>query len=94
MGYTVDLTIILQILFWLSQPAGMTVDTLMVEESIKIYRESAMLKEVHGEIHGFVTRRGFLDTLRKEEVVQEIIRLLAAYRPRAGVTQGSRAGFA
>ena len=82
MGYIVDITIILEGLFWikLAQPKHPQITGDDVEASFNLYKQSEQQIQVHREIRSFVDRMNFIDAMHPDESHLEVVRLIKAHR--------------
>ena len=82
MGYIVDLTIILEGLFWLklAQPKLPQIIEDDVDASFHLYSQSEQRAQVHQEIRSFVDRMNFIDAMHPDESHVEVVRLIHTHR--------------
>ncbi|KAF8883266.1 hypothetical protein BD779DRAFT_1540396 [Infundibulicybe gibba] len=71
MGYIVDLTIVMQSLFWMVKPGGND-----HESGPPAYEKSGDLARVHGCISEFVTGKTVLKFAQRDHVLDEVVRLI------------------
>ncbi|KAF8883264.1 hypothetical protein BD779DRAFT_1472579 [Infundibulicybe gibba] len=79
MGYIVDLTIVMQSLFWMVKPSGNDneggppVGRALILAALEAYETSGDLARVHGCISEFVTGRTVLEFRQRDHVLDEIV---------------------
>lgn len=82
MGYIVDLTIVMQRLFWImffkSKPCSVTMDEL--EGTFASYNNSEEQKKVHHEIRTYADRMSFIDPANPDSTHDEVKRLIQTHR--------------
>jgi len=82
-AYIVDMTVILQSLFWLIQVQGgkyPDVTPAMLEEAITAFSTADVKADIHREIRLFVERTNFSDRMNRDVTLDKIIELLGKYR--------------
>ena len=78
MAYIVGLTIVMQNLFWISEPwKGHPVTFEQGKKAMAAYISSDLMDIVHGRIGEFTSEKG---VFAKEDVVTEIIQLLEDFK--------------
>jgi len=82
MGYIVDLTIVMQSLFWLMRARGGTgpVRRRLVKLAFNAYYESADKSQVHQEITEFAERTSVLNRTGKDDALDKVIHLINSHR--------------
>ncbi|TDL13542.1 hypothetical protein BD410DRAFT_903273 [Rickenella mellea] len=82
MGYIVDLTIVLETLFWLkaAQPKNPAVSSDDVEAAFSSYNSSEERVKVHREIRSYVDNMSLLDHAHPDNAHDEVLRLIKAHR--------------
>ncbi|TDL28285.1 hypothetical protein BD410DRAFT_834410 [Rickenella mellea] len=82
MGYIVDLTIVLETLFWLkaAQPKNPAVSSDDVEAAFSSYNTSEEKVKVHREIRSYVDNMSLLDHAHPDNAHDEVLRLIKAHR--------------
>ncbi|TDL18413.1 hypothetical protein BD410DRAFT_900864 [Rickenella mellea] len=83
MGYIVDVTIVLEQLFWdkAAQPQKSTVSADDVEKVFGLYADSKeFVEQVHGEIQSYVDSMNLIDTSHPDSTHEEVERLIRAHR--------------
>ncbi|TDL20159.1 hypothetical protein BD410DRAFT_791245 [Rickenella mellea] len=82
MGYIVDLTIVLETLFWLkaAQPNNPAVSSDDVEAAFSLYNSSEERVKVHREIRSYVDNMSLLDHAHPDNAHDEVLRLIKAHR--------------
>jgi len=80
MAYIVGLTIVMQNLFWISEPwKGQPITQEQATQALDIYQNSPLMAEVHDRIRDYASDKGVFETIAKEDVVSEIISLLDTF---------------
>ena len=80
MAYIVDLTLVMQNIFWLVAIRRVPVSRRIVKLSFKSYKESILMSDVHEEIKKHVEGQKVLDQLRRDSTLSKIIELLNGNR--------------
>jgi len=82
MGYIVDLTIVLERLFWLkiAQPKNPKVCLEDVEAAFSLYSDSEEHSQVHREIRVYVDEMSLLDHAHPDNAHEEVLRLIKSHR--------------
>jgi hypothetical protein len=82
MGYIVDLTIVLEGLFWLkvAQPRNRSVSEVDVEAAFDLYNRSEERVKVHREIRGYVDGMSLFDHAHPDNAHDEVQRLIKSHR--------------
>jgi hypothetical protein len=82
MGYIVDLTIVMQSLFWLMQAKGGTRPVLcrLIKLAFKAYSDSPDRTLVHDDIKSYVAGVNFLNMGRRDRVLEKVISLIRTHR--------------
>ncbi|KDQ56679.1 hypothetical protein JAAARDRAFT_194652 [Jaapia argillacea MUCL 33604] len=82
MGYIVDLTIVMQRLFWLTHPADSAPLTKeKVDSTLEEYDNSNEKMEVHNRIVRFVSDAGIFRGMGKDRIFEEVVALIRAHSP-------------
>ena len=76
MAYIVDLTLIMQNVFWFSAIYGVPVTRRLVKLAYVAYEESTVMPNVHQDIKEFVDRQTFLARLQRDDALSKIIDVL------------------
>jgi hypothetical protein len=81
MGYIVDLTIVLEGLFWLkvAQPQNRSISGDDVEAAFNVYNYSEKRVNVHREIRGYVDRMSLFDHAHPDNAHEEVQRLIRSH---------------
>lgn len=82
MGYIVDLTIVMQSLFWLVQAGNGTnaVRPRLLKLAVAAYLESGDRARVHEEIKTFVTSSTAFKIGQKDRVLEKVVQLIHSHR--------------
>ena len=89
MGYIVDLSLVLNILFWLVHDQGTShaVSQQDVAQALKYYTSplndgdtSSLSEGVHRQIRSFVQNLGVIERVRRDHVLDEVVQLINAHR--------------
>ncbi|KIM75628.1 hypothetical protein PILCRDRAFT_78621, partial [Piloderma croceum F 1598] len=76
MAYIVDLTLIMQNVFWLVTIYCVPVSHHIVKLGFKAYKESIVMSNIYKEIKKHVEGQRVLDRLRHDNTLNKIIKLL------------------
>jgi hypothetical protein len=81
MGYIVDLSLVLNILFWLIHDRGTShaVSQQDVAQALKYYT-SSLSEGVHRQIRSFVQNLGIIERVRRDHVLDEVVQLINTHR--------------
>jgi hypothetical protein len=81
MGYIVDLSLVLNILFWLVHDQGTShaVSQQDVAQALTYYT-SSLSEGVHRQIRSFVQKLSPTERVRRDYVLDEVVRLINAHR--------------
>jgi len=81
MGYIVDLSLVLNILFWLVHDQGTShaVSQQDVAQALTHYI-SSLSKGVHRQIRLFVQNLGVIERVKRDNVLDEVVQLINAHR--------------
>jgi len=80
MAYIVDLTLIMQNIFWLVTISHTPVSPRLVKLAYVAYKESIMKTNVHEDIKKHVEEQNVLDRLRRDNALDKIVELLQKNR--------------
>jgi hypothetical protein len=80
MAYIVDLTLIMQNLFWLAVTVRRPVTVRLIKLVIKWYRESPEKARVHSDISEYVRQAGVFDRAKRDTVLDKIVELIGRNR--------------
>ena len=80
MAYIVDLTLIMQNVFWLAATHNVPVSPRLVKFAYVAYKRSIVMPTVHEEIKEYVKGQTFLDRLNRDSALEKIVELLHRYR--------------
>ena len=76
MAYIVDLTLVMQNIFWLVAIYHVPVSRRIVKLGFKAYKESIVMSNIHEEIKKHVEGQRVFDRLRRDNTLDKIIELL------------------
>jgi hypothetical protein len=76
MAYIVDLTLIMQNVFWLVAIYHVPVSRRLVKLAYVAYKESIVKTDVHEDIKKYVEGQNVLDRLRRDSALEKIVELL------------------
>jgi len=76
MAYIVDLTLIMQNVFWLAAIYHVPVSRRLVKLAYVAYKESIVKTDVHEDIKKYVEGQNVLDRLRRDSALEKIVELL------------------
>jgi hypothetical protein len=76
MAYIVDLTLIMQNVFWFSAIYGVPVTCRLVKLAYVAYEESIVMPNVHRDIKEFVDKQTFLDRIQRDDALSKIVEVL------------------
>lgn len=76
MAYIVDLTLIMQNIFWLLSIHHVPVSPRLVKLACAAYKQSVVKTNVHEDIKKHVDGQNILDRLRRDNALDKIIELL------------------
>jgi hypothetical protein len=80
MAYIVDLTLIMQNIFWLVAIHRVPVSRRLVKFAYVAYKESIVMSDVHEEIKKHVKGQTVIDRLHRDSALGKIIELLNGNR--------------
>lgn len=80
MAYIIDLTLIMQNVFWLATIYGVPVSCRLVKLAYISYKKSTVMPTVHEEIKQYVKGQTFFDRLNRDNTLGKIVELLHRYR--------------
>jgi len=80
MAYIVDLTLIMQNLFWLAVTVRRPVTVRLIKLVIKWYSESPEKDRVHSDISKYVRQAGVFDRAKRDTVLDKIVELIGRNR--------------
>jgi len=80
MAYIVDLTLIMQNVFWLVSIYHVPVSRRLVKLAYIAYKESIVKTDVHEDIKKHVEGQNVFDRLRRDDALDKIVDLLNIYR--------------
>src|SRR5262245_15479870 len=82
MGYIVDLTIVLEAMFWLkfAQPLNPTLSQDDIDAAFNLYDGADEQIQVHREIRSYVDRMTLIDHAHPDNAHVEVERLIRAHR--------------
>ena len=80
MAYIVDLTLIMQNLFWFMAINHVPVSRRLVKLASLTYRESDVRSQVHHKIEMYVRRANIIDRAHRDGAIGQIVELIDSYR--------------
>ena len=80
MAYIVDLTLIMQNLFWLAVTVRRPITVRLIKLVLKGYRESPEKAQVHRDISEYVRKAGVFDRAKRDTVLDKIVELIGRNR--------------
>jgi hypothetical protein len=82
MGYIVDLTILMQSLFWLMQArgGGSAIQVKFIELAFDAYAKSGDRTKVHKEIRSYVTKTMVFKHGQRDQILEKVIDLIYTNR--------------
>jgi hypothetical protein len=80
MAYIVDLTLIMQNLFWLAVIDRRAINRRLIKFAFKAYEESREKAQVHSDISDFVKQAGVFDRGSRDNVLDKIVELIGRNR--------------
>jgi hypothetical protein len=80
MAYIVDLTLIMQNLFWLAVTVRRPITVRLIKFVFKWYRESPEKVRVHSDISEYVRQAGVFDRAKRDNVLDKIVELIGGNR--------------
>jgi hypothetical protein len=80
MAYTIDLTLIMQNLFWMVEIHNMPVSRRLVKFAFATYQKSRVKTQVHIDIKKYADGTNILDRVNRDGVIGKIFGLIDAYR--------------
>jgi tRNA C32,U32 (ribose-2'-O)-methylase TrmJ len=80
MAYIVDLTLIMQNLFWLAVIDRRAINRRLIKFAFKAYEESREKAQVHSDISDFVKQAGIFDRASRDNVLDKIVELIGRNR--------------
>jgi len=80
MAYIIDLTLIMQNLFWFVAIYRVPVSRRLVKFAFKTYRESDVRSQVHFAIKEFVKGASVIDRMYRDPALGQIVELINRYR--------------
>ncbi|KAG5220767.1 G domain-containing protein [Salix suchowensis] len=92
MGYIVDLTIIMQILFMLTRGDPRPVSNRMIKLATKTYAESPAKVQIHNQIQDYVERNDVFKRMHRDGVLAKIVDLIEKWKIEEGEGIGLRLG--
>ncbi|KAF7419488.1 hypothetical protein PC9H_002079 [Pleurotus ostreatus] len=90
MGYIVDLTIIMQILFMLTRGDPRPVSNRMIKLATKTYAESPAKIHIHNQIQDYVERNDVFKRMHRDGVLAKIVDLIEKWKIEEGEGIGLR----
>lgn len=76
MAYIIDLTLVMQNVFWLAAIYHAPVSRRLVKLAYIAYKESIVMRDIHEEITKHVKEQTVIDRLRRDNTLSKIIELL------------------
>jgi hypothetical protein len=80
MAYIIDLTLIMQNLFWLAVIVRCPISVRLIKLALKSYRESLEKARVHSDISEYVRQAGVLDRAKRDTMLDKIVELIKRNR--------------
>src|SRR6202167_6346884 len=80
MAYIIDLTLIMQNLFWLVAIYRVPVSRRLIKFASKAYKESDAMADVHQEIESYVQGAGIIDRMHRDDAIRQMVELIDRYR--------------
>ena len=80
MAYIIDLTLIMQNLFWLAVIVQRPISVRLIKLALRSYRESPEKARVHSDISEYVGQAGVLDRAKRDTVLDKIVELIKRNR--------------
>ena len=80
MAYIVDLTLIMQNLFWLAVIDRRPISRRLIKLAFKAYEESSEKTQVHADISEYVRQAGVIDRANRDSVLDKIVELIGRNR--------------
>jgi hypothetical protein len=80
MAYIIDLTLIMQNLFWLAVIDRHPISRRLIKLAFKAYEDSPGKAQVHADIGQYVSQAGVFDRANRDRVLDKIVELIERNR--------------
>lgn len=80
MAYIIDLTLVMQNLFWLVAIYRVPVSRRLVKLAAKAYQESTVKAEVHFEVQEHVSKETVVNRVQRDSALGKIVELINHFR--------------